>query len=40
MMKDCIAKQQSMNSSMSQDAAKKTCTEQMKSKEGSEAKKR
>jgi len=35
MMKDCIAKQQSTNSTMSQDAAKKACTAQMKSKEGS-----
>ena len=32
MMKDCVAKQQSTNSSMSQDDAKKTCTEQMKTK--------
>ena len=39
MMKDCMAKQQSTNSSMSQDAAKKACTEQMKSKSESEPKK-
>jgi hypothetical protein len=39
MMKDCMAKQQSMNSSMSQDAAKKACSEQMNSKSGSEQKK-
>jgi len=32
MMKDCVAKQQSTNASMSQDAAKKACTAQMKSK--------
>ena len=39
MMKDCVAKQQSMNSSMSQDAAKKACTDQMKAKANSEQKK-
>jgi hypothetical protein len=36
MMKDCMAKQQSTNSSMSQDAAKKACTDQMKTKARSE----
>ncbi|HVF18554.1 MAG TPA: hypothetical protein VNA21_16645 [Steroidobacteraceae bacterium] len=39
MMKDCMAKQQSTNSSMSQDAAKKACSEQMKAKSMSEQKK-
>jgi hypothetical protein len=38
MMKDCMAKQQATNSSMSQDAAKKACTEQMKSKSETEKK--
>jgi hypothetical protein len=31
MMKDCVAKQRSENSSMSKSEAKKTCKEQMKS---------
>jgi hypothetical protein len=39
MMKDCMAKQQSTNSTMSQEAAKKACTEQMKTKQGGEQKK-
>jgi hypothetical protein len=38
MMKDCMAKLQSTNSSMSQEAAKKTCTDQVKTKAGSEQK--
>ena len=32
MMKDCVAKQQATNSSLSKDDAKKACTDQMKSK--------